>query len=71
MLEIKDLIEKLKQYDEELEIKFELNYDKNFSKKIHLDLSGFTVADYLGEFDDEFIFNLYNEDLVEKVESEE
>lgn len=69
MLKIKELKEKLNKYDEDTIVAFELLLgSKDYENKIRIELSTITSVDYLGEFDNEVIFEL-NDDgqLVEKV----
>lgn len=69
MLKIKELKEKLNKYDEDTIVAFELLLgSKDYENKIRIELSAITSVDYLGEFDNEVIFELNDAgQLVEKV----
>ena len=69
MLKIKELKEKLNKYDDDTLVAFEMCIGENYEDTQRLNLITISFVDYLGEFDEELIFNLENNDgLVEKVE---
>ena len=70
MLKIKELKEKLNKYDDDTLVAFEMYIGENYEDKQRLNLTTISFVDYLGEFDEELIFNLDNDDgLVEKVDN--
>lgn len=68
MLKIKELKEKLNKYDDETLVAFELKFGENYENETRVELNAITFVDYLGEFGEELIFELSDdEQLVEKV----
>ena len=62
-MKIKDLMQKLKCYDEELLVKFKINYGKNFSSDGYAELGSIETIDFLGDFENELVFELYDENV--------
>ena len=53
----------IKYHDEELLVKFKVNYDTNFSNDTYVKLGLIETIDYLGEYENELVFELYDEEL--------
>ena len=69
MLKIKELKEKLNKYDDDTMIAFELFFGNNYENKTRVQLRTITFIDYLGDFDEELVFEITDDgQLVEKVD---
>lgn len=62
MLKIKDILEQLKKYDIETEVKFQIN-DRGYSELYTIQFIHYTDE----MFPDELVFDIYDDNLVEKV----
>ena len=66
MLKIKELKEKLNKYDDDTMVAFELSYGKNYENKTRVELRTITFIDYLGDFDEELVFEITDDEQLEE-----